>query len=46
MTVKSKEIIITFIGLKVSLVGIKRFIRNNVNRYNKRLIYPRPVVLV
>ncbi len=46
MTVKFKEIIITFIGLKVPLMGIKRFIKNNVNRYNKRLIYPRPVVLV
>jgi len=46
MTVKSKETVITFIGLKVPLVGIERFIRNNINRYNERLIYPRPVIFI
>ena len=43
---KFKEIIIIFIEFKVPLTGIERFIKNNVNKYNKKLIYPRPVVLV
>ena len=46
MTVEPKETVIAFIGLEAPLAGMERFARNSASRYNERLTYPRPVVLV